>query len=61
MWHQILPKYPEIERRLKEYIIEWMSEEPGMHYTTMVREFSANYSALLDNGPKSIKRILVRL
>lgn len=47
-----LPEYPDIERRFKEYKLEWMSEKPVIYYPVMVREFYVNYDALLYQWPK---------
>lgn len=51
----------EIERRFKNYKLEWMSKEPGMYYLAMVRDFYDNYVAVLEKGASFDKGTLVRL
>lgn len=49
--HQIitttLHEYPELERRFQDYQLDWMSRPLGAHQLNLVREFFANYLALL--------------
>lgn len=42
-----LHEYPELERRFNEYELAWMSKPLGSYQPTLVREFFANYLALL--------------
>ncbi|MCE5166610.1 hypothetical protein HAX54_022579 [Datura stramonium] len=43
-----LLEYPYIEAKYKLYGLEWISEEPGHYYPTMVRKFYANYIVILE-------------
>lgn len=56
-----LSKYAKIERKFKEYKVEWISEDPGIYYPAMVHDFCTNYTATLDQYPKAPKGEIIWL
>ncbi|MCD9642362.1 hypothetical protein HAX54_029146 [Datura stramonium] len=51
-------EYPNIERWYHFYGLNWMSETPSSYYLNMVREFYANYVAILDSLCKNRQKAI---